>query len=486
MRVSRRYMVCLAAAVPISLEVAICSIGSADNAVALCHRAKALKDAGQFEAAVAAYQEALKADPHSAEAYWGLAWIYRKQGLREPAIEAFRRVLSLTNNEQQAQEAREALQRMGVPVVETESSPVSSAGGPEPDPTLAGAREWLARGRVTEAVRLLRRLIAEDDNAEEARVLLEEVKRGRRLVRVRAVADPVFRSLPDWQSRLQARFQVAASHLSRQVPIDFALVAIGAWEPGASLEDGGLALIRDLQQAVSDDDVDIVVGFVAQRVEAPPDGSRLEIKGYTLGLAPCFTGTIIVVEPVAAAGGREWRVQEERLQENLAHELAHLFGAVHVEGNSLMRAGPSGTPILDLDPLNLEVLEACRWVDFRDHFASLSDQELQRLIAAYDRLAAGPAADDGVHFYRAVALTFLGRYEDAIAAYRRVLETSWADAHAHLNLASLYEQVGDIAMARTHWRLAAALGHLPEIVHAAEQGLRRTEDFERHPPRRGG
>jgi tetratricopeptide (TPR) repeat protein len=446
-----------------------CASASAADAETLCRQAKALKDAGKLEAAAAAYREAIGLAPESVEAHWGLAWVYRKQGLRDPAAAEFARVIELATDAALAQEAREALRRMGA------APPGSPPVTPPPAPTqvsLAAARELIGLSRAADALRVLRALVAEGIDRAEAERLIAEVKRGRRLVRVRAAADPVFRSLPAWEERLRARFAAATAELSRQVPIDFELVSVQPWVPSATTADG-MDIIEDLQTGVPREDVDVVVGFTAERRNAPPEGERLEVRGYTFGLAPCFTGTVVVSEVVAGREGREWRVPDTTLRENLVHELGHLFGAVHARGDSVMRTQPSGAPVYDFDPLNVRVIQACRWVDFREEFASLSRDELEQLAQAYDDLAQGPAADDGVHFYRAIALTFLERYEEAIAEYNRVLATSRSDAYTHVNLAKLYEARGDMKEARSHWAIAVGLGRPAEVAREAREALDR-------------
>jgi tetratricopeptide (TPR) repeat protein len=446
----------------------------AADAEGLCREGKALKDAGRLEAAAAAYREAIRLDAECEEAYWGLGWVYRKQGLTTPAAAAFRAVVEMAKDPVRRREAQEALERMGAAASAGRPGGTATAPPPPPqEPSLTAARELVGQRRQSEALRMLRALIAADEDRAEAERLMREVKRERRLVRVRAAADPVFRALPDWETRLRARFDAAAGELSRQLQVDFDLVDVKPWDPTGAGE-GVMGTIEDLQRSVSDEGVDIVVGFVAERREAPPQGSRLEVRGYTLGLAPCFTGTVIVAEVVASRDGVEWRMPEASLRENLTHELGHLFGAVHVTGDSVMRAEPGGVPTFEFDALNLEVMRACRWVDFRAHFASLDRDELTRLAEAYQRLADGPAADDGVHFYRAVALTFLDRYDEAIQEYLIVLKTSWQDAYTHLNLAELYERVGDLPQARTHWTIAATLGKPAEVADLARKALERT------------
>ncbi|MBM3501120.1 MAG: tetratricopeptide repeat protein [Armatimonadetes bacterium] len=444
--------------------VVLASGPAAADAPALCREAKALKDAGELDAAARAYREAIRLDPAGEEAWWGLAWVCRKQGAAATAVEAFRKVVELARDPARRRDAEAALERMGATVTQPE---------PPVDDSLEGARDLIRRGRSAEALRLLRTLRARESERVEAESLMAEVKRGRRLVRVRAAADEEFRSLPGWEERLRARLAAAAGEVSRQLEVDFELVGIEPWRRGETAP-GGMAVVADLQAAVPDAGVDLVVGFVAERHAAPPEGERLEIRGHTMGLAPCFAGTVVVTEVIASRDGAQWRVPEANLRENLTHELGHCFGAVHVMGPSVMRAQPDGAPLFDFDALNLEAMRACRWVDFREQFLSLEPAELQRLEAAYQRLAAGPAGDDGAHFYRALALTYLERHQEAIGEYEAVLRTSRLDAYAYLNLGKLYELTGDLDKARTHWKLAAALGTPPAATMAREE-LARTE-----------
>jgi tetratricopeptide (TPR) repeat protein len=434
---------------------------------ALCRRAQSLKLAGRLDEAGEVYREAVRLAPDSGEAWWGLAWVYRKQGRTASAIEAFRKAYALATESGRRREAQAALERMGAAPEPAETV------SPEVEPTIAGAQALIRQGRQTAAVRLLRTLRESGAEATEAAQLLRELKQGRRLVRVRAAADPVFRSLPDWEARLRARMTAAAGELSRQVELDFALVDVEPWELSGVAE-GGMEVVADLRTGVSSTDVDVVIGFLAERREPPAVGERLELRGQTLGLAPCFAGTVVVVEVAASRDGTEWRMPEATLRENLAHELGHLFGAVHVTGESVMRVEPGGSPTLELDALNLEVMRACRWIDFSAQFPSLEPADLSRLETAYAALAAGSAADDGARFYRALALSYLRRNEEAIQEYELVLKTSPKDAYTYLNLGRLYEETGALEKARTYWRIAAALGSPAEVADMARDDLART------------
>jgi tetratricopeptide (TPR) repeat protein len=464
----------LAAPALLCAGAVLCCLAYADDTqtATLCAEAKALKDQGALPAAAALYRRALSLDSRCDEAHWGLAWVYARQGQRDEAVDEFLRVVELTQDAARRKEARAALTRLGVRSEETTSPPSPLA---PLEVSLASARQLAETGRRFQAVRMARALIARGQEAVAARALLHELRAGRRDVQVCAAADPVFRSEPGWETRLRQRFAAAAGHLARQVPIDLELATVEPWEPDSRPADG-LTVIDELRESMAGNGCDVVLGFVAERREGPVSGDRLEIKGYSLGLAPCFTGHAVVSEVIAERDGRLWRIPEANLQENLLHELGHLFGAVHVGGDSVMRAQPAGQPVYEFHALNRQVMEVCRWVDFSENFASLTADELIELADLYGRLAAGPAGDDGARFYRAIALTYLGRRAEAADEYRRVLETSPEDAFTHVNLGSLYEELGDLPAARRHWQMAAALGRPAEAVAQARAALERTAE----------
>jgi hypothetical protein len=58
----------------------------------------------------------------------------------------------------------------------------------------------------------------------------------------------------------------------------------------------------------------------------------------------------------------------------------------------------------------------------------------------------------------------------------QVLRASPADAYTHVNVARLYERVGDVRQARTHWAIAAGLGRPAEVAQEAREALERLKD----------
>jgi tetratricopeptide (TPR) repeat protein len=61
----------------------------------------------KLRAALSRYKEAVKVDPHYAPAYLGLGKVYDRIGLREKALDAYRKYLDLLPSTKQAEEAKD-------------------------------------------------------------------------------------------------------------------------------------------------------------------------------------------------------------------------------------------------------------------------------------------------------------------------------------------------------------------------------------------
>lgn len=60
-----------------------------------------------FRAALSRYQEAVKTDPYYAQGYLGLGKVYDRLGLRQKALDAYRKYLDLLPSAKDAEEAKE-------------------------------------------------------------------------------------------------------------------------------------------------------------------------------------------------------------------------------------------------------------------------------------------------------------------------------------------------------------------------------------------
>ncbi len=90
--------------------------------------------------------------------------------------------------------------------------------------------------------------------------------------------------------------------------------------------------------------------------------------------------------------------------------------------------------------------------------ASRCDEAVELYERAVDKVGHDPL----IHFNHAIALEDLHRFDDAVAAYRRVLAIDGTFADAHYNLGLLLERQGDRRGALRHFnayrRCAAADG----------------------------
>jgi len=60
----------------------------------------------KYPAALSRFQEAVQTDPYYADGYLGLGKVYERMGLKQKALEAYRKYLDLLPSAKQAEEAR--------------------------------------------------------------------------------------------------------------------------------------------------------------------------------------------------------------------------------------------------------------------------------------------------------------------------------------------------------------------------------------------
>jgi tetratricopeptide (TPR) repeat protein len=86
-----------------------------------------------------------------------------------------------------------------------------------------------------------------------------------------------------------------------------------------------------------------------------------------------------------------------------------------------------------------------------------------RISEALNLYRAGDQSNPDVLYNQAVALDDLGRMDEAIAAYTRVLELDHDNMDAHHNVARLWQQAGDNRRALRHWNAYRKLARAATI-----------------------
>jgi tetratricopeptide (TPR) repeat protein len=257
---------------------------------------------------------------------------------------------------------------------------------------------------------------------------------------------------------------------------------VRAWSPASKSLESRLDALREQVGPLSGR---ILIGVVRD-----PSGRR------ALGLASYREGLLVVAATRAGPAFR--RV--------VVHELAHLFGAVHVPWQgSVMTADGSA---LELDARNTRLVSLHRGRRFASHLYPLPQEVRQAALALYRELASeaveaeehvaalaleqgDPAAAlvaaerllredqgslDAAHL-RGIALRRLGRLDEAIAAYQAVLERRPGHAAVHFSLAIAFDRLGESERALAAYERALALqpGFVPALSNLARLRARRGE-----------
>ncbi len=227
----------------------------------------------------------------------------------------------------------------------------------------------------------------------------------------------------------------------------FALVEVSLWSAaGDSLE----SRLDDLRTKVVR-----APGRITAGLTGPLERSR------GMGLASYREGLLVVAIP-----------SDRDLAARLfAHELAHLFGAVHLSGEGILMA--ASVPGNALDPLTVRLLQLHRDRRFDPHLFPLPPGALEAARSAYreaasrateadallaqialeqgdtegalevaDRALGGDPGDIDAHLVRGIVLRRRGRAAEAVKEYEWVRERRPSYAAVHYDLAIALDHLG--------------------------------------------
>ncbi len=257
-----------------------------------------------------------------------------------------------------------------------------------------------------------------------------------REIRVAAAVSPGFQSLPEWKSDFERRLIYASRIFESEFKIKFKLVRYVKWTPSEEAAEM-TSLLEQLRGDINLADVDIVIGLTHYNV-APDHPDMKDL--HTLGQARPFSGHLVIRYPA----NKLYKVQEETV---LAHELGHVFGAVHTDDpNSIM------SPVVDrqipvrFDAENRQIILETRAINVNRGAESLPTNMLQRLLRSYLKMIGKNGSSD---FYYSIGLFYLqlGQPNDAIKAWKRAVSVDPENPEWRYNLGALYFKSGDFAHA---------------------------------------
>ncbi|MCU0872715.1 MAG: hypothetical protein MUE50_10265 [Pirellulaceae bacterium] len=197
-----------------------------------------------------------------------------------------------------------------------------------------------------------------------------------RIVRVRALADATYRRVvDDWNQRIRLIVTAASDYFEANFQIRFDLVGIQPWEYRGVARHPESRLKALL--AVPPEEADLLIGFIGFG------------EYYTSGEITYITGLLGMGMPfgqhVMVSGSDHFHLNRDKVV--LIHELAHVFGAFHVDNRrSLMYPMHSGVPTeiltegkFELEPPLREVVMAARNLDFQRGVDSLDPAARRRI-----------------------------------------------------------------------------------------------------------
>lgn len=252
-----------------------------------------------------------------------------------------------------------------------------------------------------------------------------------RKVRVEIAVSPGFRSQPNWRSEFEQRLAYVSRLFEGEFKIQLVVTKWREW-PVKRENDVPRILLEELQSRYPLRDADMVIGLTSVK-----GGSPFAVRDPdTIGQARILSGYLVLRYPM----NRLYRVQEQTV---LAHEVGHLFGAVHAtDPSSIM------FPVIDkqipsrFDQENHDIIMGTRSIDFHRGVEAMPKVAIQRLLGSYLKMA---VQDQPFDFFYMVGVLYmvLGQYDDTLKSWKKAASILPDYVRIHYDLGMVYYQLGD-------------------------------------------
>lgn len=252
-----------------------------------------------------------------------------------------------------------------------------------------------------------------------------------RQIQITAAVSEEFKKNPDWKKDILERVSYTNKIFEPAFGLRFRIENFISWNPADETR-GMPILVEELKQFPLKSADHLVAGF--HRLSAELKSEKMEDL-ETVGTAQFFKGYIAIRDPHSG-------LSPDQNQIVFVHEIAHLFGAVHVNhASAIMHPSLSVNPQGQLDPENQQIIRYTKNVDFLRGIDSLRPETIDRLIAIYEKLIRGNPHSDFYYqlgdFYRK-----RGFEARAISVWEEALRYQYTNPRIHYELGIFYYQSG--------------------------------------------
>ncbi len=266
-----------------------------------------------------------------------------------------------------------------------------------------------------------------------------------RVITVCVFTDSAFRQRDHWHAVLNSRLQTVSRIYERQVGIRWKIADANLADPTANFAD------LDSRRAA-----------LAQKKDCPAD-LMLSITGLTSGSRTAsvtpFSHAAIVVD----------QAQQTELRNTLilAHELAHLFGAVHDAGSATLMADKPANDTFS--PRTIKLIRSLRDYDFAQGVSALEGRWGNRAVSALSEMLTGLSTNPGrqAHQILAAALAADGRNSSAVTQLQAAVKCDPKSVQARFELAVALERNSQDDLALATLRQGVTLNPGSARLHSA-------------------
>lgn len=267
-----------------------------------------------------------------------------------------------------------------------------------------------------------------------------------RTLDLKAAVSPQFKQNPGWKEDILARVEYVNSLFEPLFHVRFSVQQFIDWTPQDETREMDL-LMEELRSFIPLEWNEVVAGF--HRMSQPFSRENV-IDMDTVGSAQAFRGFMVLRDPYPVS-------ERFRKETVLAHEAAHLFGAVHVaDPRAIMSPTIPPEPASTFDDDNQQIIRATRKMDFTQELSSAPAPILHELIQIYERkIQENPHSD----FYYQLGLFYkhLDNPHKAAGIWEEALRYQYENPHIHRELGLYYyeNEKYDLAIAE----LGRAIAH---------------------------